>query len=287
MTKNGKIGLAALGGGLNGGFSAGALDYIWEEKITPNIIEPISVNVLNVVSVVSQDSVKPLIDLWLDIGRRGPTVVFRYIEILWRIFFKQNSLFTAKTIDWLIEQHLDIKKFYNSPILIEIVTRNESHNCELNFFPNRLDHQPTEQDRRHLKKIIKASVALRGIFPPVRINDEWHSDGLIFNLDRMVRQGCRTIIILSNEHDQQVRNPQLETALVRGVKGLTSLLDELVLERLSFAQAMYPDVNFIFVKPDIYLPRLTTVYSRRGRDDIRRLVDHGRDMARRVIEHEI
>ncbi|MEK7114888.1 MAG: patatin-like phospholipase family protein [Patescibacteria group bacterium] len=274
------LGIIALGGGFNGAISVGYWKYLQEKKIRPDYVQLISVNVLNGLSFIARQNIGQLEYWWTNIvAKRGPSFIFQkgnrfdfVRKLLWG-----DCLFNSKGLEFLIEKGGDIPGFFLSPIYTEIVTRNESRNYDLHFFSNK-DAKPLL-----MSDIILGATALIPAFRPRLINNEYHSDALTFDIERAIKYGCDTIILMRNDHGKKIIAPRNHWSL-RLTGGMGNLIDELTDLKLQIARLTYPNHKIIELKIKKPIPHLSTDNFRKGSDDIQKAIDYGYEAAARILK---
>lgn len=199
----GKVGVIFNGGGFSGAFSVGFAKAIWKAGIRPQVIQGVSVGALSASKIV-EDGIEGLEKIWLDIEKAGPSCIFNWWDIAKSVFNKSPSLFRNSGVMRLVSE-TDLRKVVESETLLQIITRNESRNWEKHVF---LNHENRfREDPQLFGQTIVASAAPPGALEPVKIGDEWHSDGLGYSLTSMIATGCDTIFLLLNDqaNDSQIR----------------------------------------------------------------------------------
>lgn len=277
------LGVIALGGGFDGAISVGYWKYLRERKINPDYIQLISVNVLNGLSFVARKNISELEYWWTRIiAKKGPSFIFEKenrFDFARRLLWG-NHLFSSKGLEFLIEKGGDVPGFFLSPIYTEIATRNESRNYSPHFFSNK------DADPLLMPDIILGATALIPAFQPRLIGNEYHSDALTFDIERAIKYGCDTIIVMRNDHGRKIIAPH-EHWSARLTGGMGHLIDELTDSKLQIARLTYPNIKIIELKVDKPIPHLGTDNFRKGSDDIKKAIDYGYEAAARVLNRDL
>ena len=209
----GKVGIIISGGGFSGAFSVGFTKAIWEifrkNGIQPAIIQGVSVGAMNAAKLIESDE-KELIKIWLDIEKKKARSIFNWVDIPKNILLKGDSLYFNKGVAQILDTY-DFPKIVGSPIELQIITCNESRDDELNIFSSK--QEIFIKNPHLLKDAILASTAIPGILPPININGEMHSDGIVFSIQALIQAECETIIILLN--DQAAERDRWDARLSR------------------------------------------------------------------------
>lgn len=266
-----------LGGAYNGPVGAGFVQGAWDNGFIPSYMQLTSVGALNGLQPIgAKNGGDRLADVWLQIEELGPSFVFRPLDIA--THFNQNALFGTRGLKFLIDQ-LDIKKIFDSPIEVELV----ASNGQLSFFKNRYTTNNPEVDRERFYKSIFATTALPGIFPPVNIDGQWYTDGLVLDLNRALLHGCTEIYVISNDHDNWASpEPQNEWWLNRMGQILTTTLYGWIYEKIEVFKLVHPECQVTVIKPTKSLPHLSTFYFKKGA--IKRALNHGYELATKIIK---
>ncbi len=143
-------------------------------------------------------------------------------------------------------KQLDMNKIVASPIRLEVAVRNETTN-QLMFFSNHdLD---IKENPEILRKAIKASASLPGIFPPVEINGEYHSDAYCFDLERLAK--FETILLLMNEEPKVNKDLHVLPSYQRLFVGFNEILDDLVELKIDSFVDKHPDFKRIKISSNL------------------------------------
>src|SRR5712691_5890744 len=179
-----------LGGGAAlGAHHVGALRYLEEQGITPDVIVASSIGVINACAYAT-GGVEQLGRAW-----RGFRSLPRIISpSLWQNPLLGLSLFSMDRLTAAVEQYMDFPKIQASPLDLHVVVLNLSrgrgevwskHDCA---------------DARELRTLSRAGYAIPLLFPPVRFRGDWYVDGgFAWNvpLERAIALGATEIYLLA------------------------------------------------------------------------------------------
>ncbi|TMA46650.1 MAG: hypothetical protein E6J83_06070 [Deltaproteobacteria bacterium] len=166
MASGGKRVFILAGGAALGAHHVGALRYLEEQGITPDVIVATSIGVINA-CVYATGGVAQLERAW-----RG----FRSLPRIIAPSFWQNpvlglSLFSMDRLTAAVEEYMDFAKIHASPLDLHVVLLNLSrgrgevyskHDCA---------------DPRELRTLARAGYAIPLLFPPIRFRGDWFVDG--------------------------------------------------------------------------------------------------------------
>ena len=227
-----KIGLVLNGGGFAGAKQVGPPKELWRREQIPAVIQGVSVGAMNAAKLV-ESGPDELEKNWRQREKIGPQSIFNWRGAFFHAF--SNHLLSDRGLNELVNQ-LDIYKILESPIKLQVIVRNESKQ-QLEVFTN---HDPQFVDNpEKLRKIIKASTSLRGIFPPVEIDGQWYCDGYYFKLEELT--DCDTIFLLLNDEQKVGSDFHLATWYKRFVVDFNEVLDDLNVERIDNFLETHPE----------------------------------------------
>lgn len=190
----GKVGFILSGGGFAGAYTVGFLKALAARGIKPKYVQGVSVGTLTAAKFIGTDcNAEEVEKKWLEIQSLGPSSIFNKRDILPNM--RSSSLFNSKRAYELLVKDLDLKAIIDSPIEYQIVTLNNGQKRQ-EIFSNR--DEKVKNNPALLEKIFLAAIGLPGFLPPVLIDGEWHSDGLIFRLAEAIKAKCDTIFIFLN-----------------------------------------------------------------------------------------
>jgi predicted acylesterase/phospholipase RssA len=156
-----------LGGGAAlGAHHVGALRYLEEEGIKPDVIVASSIGVINACCYAS-GGLETLESAWRRI---------RSLPLIFQLSWTHNplfglSLFSSARLVSEIERHIDFPKVFESQLEVQIITLNLSRGRG-ELFSQRDCH-----DWRELRTVTRAGYAIPFLLPPVRIRGDWYVDG--------------------------------------------------------------------------------------------------------------
>lgn len=310
-----EIAVICDGGGLRGcysvGFLGGFLDYFKQPKFEDNefYFQGISVGSLNLGCLAQDLNIKTLEDIWEGQIQTGKVKVFNKrtaIRLLRK--GKRNALFDNKDLLNLIKDNVDVRKIANSPVRLEVAVTNERNGNKLEFFSNQ---GLTVKEHPLFIKSVCASASLMSAFEPLEIKNGLYSDGLNFEVERAIDDGCKTIFVFYNNHiwlspsmpPEQMsfqkrgrrmsniawsrwmqvylelllwRHPELE--IVEHSCLPKSILD--ITRRVR--QSQKKSIKLILLGPQINIPTLSIISFRNG--DITKAIHHGRKVFEKVMK---
>ena len=156
-----------LGGGAAlGAHHVGALKFLEEEGITPDVIVASSIGVINA-CVYASGGLPALEEAW-----RG----FWSLPLMLSPSLRDNplfgvSLFSPARLQSAIEEYVDFPKVLDSRIELEFILLNLSRGC------GELYGQRECGDWRDLRTLMRAGYAIPFLFPPVKYRGNWFADG--------------------------------------------------------------------------------------------------------------
>jgi predicted acylesterase/phospholipase RssA len=156
-----------LGGGAAlGAHHVGALKYLEEQGIKPDVIIGSSIGVINACCYAS-GGIPALESAWSEL---------RSLPLILSPGLRHNplfglSLFSPARLQRAIEEHVDFPKVLESRLQLEFILLNLSRGC------GEMYGQTACSDWRDLRTIMRAGYAIPFLFPPVEFGGEWFVDG--------------------------------------------------------------------------------------------------------------
>ncbi|MEW6271105.1 MAG: patatin-like phospholipase family protein [Thermodesulfobacteriota bacterium] len=156
-----------LGGGAAlGAHHVGALKYLEEQGIKPDVIVASSIGVINA-SVYATGGIPALEEAWSR---------FRSLPLIFAPSLRHNpivgqSLFSADRLQRALEEFIDFPKIFDSHVDLEFILLNMSRGL------GEMHGKGDCADWRELRTIMRAGYAIPFLFPPVRFRGEWYADG--------------------------------------------------------------------------------------------------------------
>lgn len=177
------------GGGLLGSTQVGMLQALIEAGITPDLVLGASIGAINGAGFAQQPTqagVDRLTQLWLDVVDQSPFggSVLDRVSTLAKT---RVSLFENDQLKTLLTNSLTVTNIEELPIKFECVAVRIQDATEVWF------------DQGEIVPAILASSAAPGIYPPVKIANEFYMDGGIVNpvpVDRARKLGALRIFVL-------------------------------------------------------------------------------------------
>lgn len=200
-----KIGIILDGGAFGGVYGAGwlkAYDKVFGDK-RPAYIQGVSVGALNAASFVQYGSARVLLLTWLElIAKKGPSFIFD--RNLAHIFLSHEHLYDSNGINFLIDQ-MNFTEIVKSLVKFDIIISNQEIEDREIFSSFDAD---IKNDPEILKKAVRASVSLPGVFSSVPITREVngekvtanYSDGYMFSIRAALDlEKCDLVLVCSND----------------------------------------------------------------------------------------
>jgi NTE family protein len=222
-----KVGLVLSGGGARGLAHVGVLKVLEKEKIKIDAVAGCSAGSIIGALYASGKKAKEIEDFILGNN-------FRLISnlILSRVGLKKNT-----TLEQLIEQFINIKKFEDLKLPLYISATNITKGKEVIF------------SKGNLLKSIKASISIPGVTLPVKIEDNYYIDGAILNQNpfSVFPKEIKKYIIINvtrpirMEQQEQVRTITIMKASIRMMQ---DEITKLKLQNLNKG-------NYVLIKPDV------------------------------------
>jgi predicted acylesterase/phospholipase RssA len=156
-----------LGGGASlGAHQVGAMKRLEEEGIVPDAIVGSSIGVINA-CLYASGGTRNMEDAWMN---------FPSVRKIFRPSLRHNlvtglSMFSIEPFAKKVEEFLDFKTIYESPLDLSFILLNLSRG-EGQFFSNR-----HARSTRELQAISRAGYSIPVLFPPVRVRGEVFVDG--------------------------------------------------------------------------------------------------------------
>jgi predicted acylesterase/phospholipase RssA len=166
MARRGKRVFILGGGAALGAHHVGALKLLEQEGITPDVIVGSSIGVINA-CVYASGGVPALEEAWSALWS---------LPLILTPSLRDNpltglSLFSARRLQETIEEYVDFPKVLESRIELQFILLNLSRGR------GELFGQGDCGDWRDLRTIMRAGYAIPFLFPPVKYNGDWYSDG--------------------------------------------------------------------------------------------------------------
>lgn len=286
----GNVGVVFDGGSFGGVYQIGEAEALHERGLSGETVycQGVSVGALNAGKLIeagfNKKGIAALKDIWFDLESRGPSFLFHRLDPAWRIPLKASSLFSDVGLDELVKHLRDPQKIIDSPIVFEVAVYNLSRGNEYTMFSNR-DAQFKKRPERFVQAI-KASASIPGIFPPVRIDDDFYGDGLHYSIERAIHAGCNTIFILTIRHNRYKFNAQRCLWSQQIWTPFDVMLDDYYKTALEKFSAAVPGVPYRIVP--IFAEdggeTLTTVSFRKGKDEFKKAIKSAFDKTGKILD---
>lgn len=156
-----------LGGGAAlGAHHVGALKYLGEQNVKPDVIVASSIGVINACCYAT-GGIPALEEAWSE---------FRSLPLIFSPSLTDNplvgrSLFSSDRLQRALEEHIDFPKIFDSRLDLEFILLNLSRGL------GEMYGKRDCTDWRELRTIMRAGYAIPFLFPPVRFRGDWFADG--------------------------------------------------------------------------------------------------------------
>lgn len=192
----GKIGVIFDGGGYTGAYSAGFAKAMEELGLRPSYVQGVSVGALNGAVMVGQNGkTDQMISVWKDVEIKESNFIFDFgiSGMIKRL--RRTAILSDGGLKYLCLS-LDLQSIIKSDIQFDVVVFDEKDNTR-KIFSN--FQEKVQKNPEILKKAIRASASIPGLFRSVNINGRSYSDGVSFLIKPAIRAGCETIFLFLNE----------------------------------------------------------------------------------------
>ncbi|MCS6984292.1 MAG: patatin-like phospholipase family protein [Leptospiraceae bacterium] len=191
-TKPPLLGLVLSGGGAQGAYQAGAIKALVEAGLRFEVISGVSIGALNGL-MVAQGMIKEMEHTWMTLSRMQLIGVNTIPGLL---FSRGISLLGDQLQRDLIEKFIDIDYLQSKGT--ELIT------SAVSLQTGRVTYFSTKKVKNKdlLKKMLLASCAIPGIFPPVEIEKEQFIDGGLLNntpVEVLLKRKLNHIVVISME----------------------------------------------------------------------------------------
>lgn len=218
----GRSSMNLYGGGFAVVHAMGAINFVLpRSKIV--LIEGVSAGALLTSILVSHDfNIEKVVEVWLEIDKRGAEHVFRTNALGMRNWFG-SGFYKHDGVRDLIKRYINIEKIMawegESIVVAENMTRG-GRNVPFSNKDERIIKNPSL-----MLEGILASTCLSPLFPPLAIEGEWYRDGLTCSLAESVERDIDNIFIMLNhrldegagEHHENERIIRQFTSQMRAV----------------------------------------------------------------------
>ncbi|RJP22244.1 MAG: hypothetical protein C4520_08585 [Candidatus Abyssobacteria bacterium SURF_5] len=246
--KREKIAIIFQGGASRGAFQAGAMKYLEEKGIHPDMIIGSSIGVVNA-CLYATGGIERMEEFWTGFRTN---FLLPGISLSENIFMG-NSLLSMKWWFRKIERYMDFDKILNSPIEISFILTNLSHGS------GELRSNRTEKTVRDMRIISRIGYTIPGLYPPVRFKgDYWCDGGFVWNvpLEYALAGGATRIYMLlciGRKLPKQTSFSNIYQVLSRFYDVMWVHVGSGGVIQRNFAHEMYKGANIAIVEPTTYL----------------------------------
>jgi predicted acylesterase/phospholipase RssA len=170
--KKEKVAVLFQGGASRGAFQVGAMEYLEEMGVKPDIIIGSSIGVINA-CLYATGGIEKMKEFWTTFHTTPlfPGVSFSENLVL------GNSLLSMRWWFQKIEKYLDFSNILQSPIEISFILTNLSSGT------GELRSNRTEKTVRDMRTIARIGYTIPGLYPPIKFKgDYWCDGGFVWNV---------------------------------------------------------------------------------------------------------
>jgi len=166
MAKRAKRVFILGGGAALGAHHVGALKYLEEQGIKPDVIVASSIGVINACAYAT-GGIPALEEAWNQ---------FRSLPLIFSPSLRDNpifglSMFSADRLQRALEEFIDFPKIFDSSLELEFILLNLSRGL------GEMHGKRDCADWREFRTVMRAGYAIPFLFPPVRFRGEFYADG--------------------------------------------------------------------------------------------------------------
>lgn len=228
--------ILAAGGGFNGIIVTGFLKTILEQQFQLIYLGGVSVSALilsKLAESYDEKSFQRIVNVWRTIDKEGPRFVFSKVNLLQlcKVIFSDHCVYSShSSIENLLTlAEVNFEKIVSSPVIFEISVINLS-NKRFQVFSNR-----NLKDPDRLRRAVIASASLPPFFPPIEIEDNLYSDGLIIvpdMIDSAIQRKPDIIFLLLPFDFSKIEEPTLRITTLKNFFIYQSMLDRVYYREL-------------------------------------------------------
>ncbi len=189
QTTNGrKTAIILQGGASRGAHQAGAMQYLNEIGVKPDMIIGSSIGVINA-CLYASDGTEGMMEFWTSFKTQPLTGGLSLRE---NVIFGNSLLSMRKNFD-VIEKFIDFRKVFRSKTEVSFILTNLSKGT------GELRSNRTEDNVEDLRTISRIGYTIPGLFPPVKFHgDYWCDGGFVWNvpLEYALQRGAARIFML-------------------------------------------------------------------------------------------
>lgn len=227
--------ILAAGGGFNGIIVTGFLKAILEQQFQLIYLGGVSVSALilsKLAESYDEKSFQRIVNVWRTIDKEGSRFVFSKVNLLQlcKVIFPDHYVYSSHSrIENLLKlAEVNFEKIVSSPVIFEISVINLSKQ-RFHVFSNR-NLNPDQ-----LRRAVIASASLPPFFPPIEIEGNLFSDGLIIvpdMIDSAIQRKPDIIFLLLPFDFSKIEEPTLRITTLKNFFIYQSMLDRVYYREL-------------------------------------------------------
>jgi NTE family protein len=226
------IGFVLTGGASLGAVQVGMLQALARGGIRPDFLIGSSAGALNAAFLAGREwpaSTGDLERVWLGLSRRdvfpmGP------LSSLLGLMGRRDSIISPSSVEAIIRRHITYDRLEDAAIPVHVMATDALTGAEVRI------------SRGPVVDALRASTAIPGVFPPVRIGHHYLMDGGVANnapISQAIDLGADTVYVLPAGYACGLRKPPA-SALGMGVHALSLVLNQKLLDSLERCSAGAP-----------------------------------------------
>jgi predicted acylesterase/phospholipase RssA len=187
-SKKEKTAILFQGGASRGAFQVGAMKYLEEVGVRPEIIIGSSIGVINA-CLYATGGIQRMEKFW---NAFRTSFLFPGVSLRENLFIG-NSLLSMRWWFKRIERFMDFDKILHNPIDISFILTNLSRGC------GELRSNRTEKTAADMRTIARIGYSIPGLYPPVKFKgDYWCDGGFVWNVpvEYALNKGATRIYML-------------------------------------------------------------------------------------------
>ncbi len=243
-----KTAILFQGGASRGAHQAGAMKYLEEIGVKPDVIIGSSIGVINA-CLYATGGVEKMEEFWTTF-RSKP--VISGLSVRENIFLG-NSLLSMTKVFETIEKYFDFPKILRSPVEVSFILTNLSAGA------GELRSNRTERTWEDLRTVSRIGYTIPGLFPPIRFKgDYWCDGGFVWNVpfEYALRKGATRIFMLlciGRTLPRLDRFKNIYQVLARFYDVMWVYTGSGEILHRDFTHSMYRDVEAYVVEPSTYM----------------------------------
>jgi len=243
-----KTAIIFQGGASRGAHQVGAVKYLEEIGVEPDLIIGSSIGVINACLYVT-GGVEHMSEFWTSF--KGNPLVSG-LSLRDNIFFGNSFLSMQKAFE-RFESHFDFEKILDSPIEIGFTLTNLSKGT------GELRSNRTEKTWEDLRTVARIGYTIPGLFPPIHFEgDYWCDGGFVWNVpfEHVLQKGATrvfSLLCIGRHLPRQEKFRSIYQVLSRFYDVMWIHAGSAGILHRDFTDAMYRDVEVHIVEPTSYL----------------------------------